>query len=289
MQQSRNRREGYRSQDYARALLGKVCFLAEPNGIADDVGIDFFCTLFREEEKKYDWGLVPDINFCIQIKSRSDQSRLDLAKQVSTLKILTLPYFLGIMDKAQQVLEIYSGHYLTPFFSLKGADGIKKLKVETCASENISGVDYSFFDDSPSREFVIRFPLVTTIREQIDHDRIRQIAEDLQLSSLAMSQNIASAILAEHMFISHNGQGMLLNAGRGSLPFFEENLFKRLAIAFFNLQIANDVAENKTQVLERFATMEKVYRDLEEYYGKDSRFANLVPRFYHAAKNAMVS
>ena len=40
-------RKGWESENLARFILYKFCFIANPSTISDDVGIDFFAPFFK--------------------------------------------------------------------------------------------------------------------------------------------------------------------------------------------------------------------------------------------------
>ena len=64
-------RKGWQSENVARFLLSKFSFLAHPSAVSDDIGSDFFCTIFQvHKEGSHDY-LIPDHSFAIQIKSNS--------------------------------------------------------------------------------------------------------------------------------------------------------------------------------------------------------------------------
>ena len=62
-------RKGWQSENLARFILYKFSFVAHPSTVADDVGSDFFCTLFEvHREGRHDY-LLPKNSFAIQVKS----------------------------------------------------------------------------------------------------------------------------------------------------------------------------------------------------------------------------
>ena len=111
-------RHGWQSENLARFLLSKFAFISHPASISDDIGSDFFCTLFktvREESRDY---LVPKNSFAIQIKS--DSSTFAVSNKIDYLDNLEVPFFVGVVDKADFSLSIYSGEAVPFFFSHHG-------------------------------------------------------------------------------------------------------------------------------------------------------------------------
>lgn len=49
-------RKGWESENLARFILSRFAFVAHPSTVSDDIGSDFFCTLFEvKREKKHDY------------------------------------------------------------------------------------------------------------------------------------------------------------------------------------------------------------------------------------------
>ena len=117
MSHLRSYRLGWQSQNLARFILYKFCFLAEPVQVADDIGIDYFCTLFEARQSGTNAELVPRSSFAIQVKSEDRSQRVDLSRYLPYLERLELPFFLGIVNRDTLKLAIYSGELLTPFFA----------------------------------------------------------------------------------------------------------------------------------------------------------------------------
>ncbi len=42
-------RKGWENENLAKFILSKFCFVAQPSTVSDDVGVDFFCTIFEKE------------------------------------------------------------------------------------------------------------------------------------------------------------------------------------------------------------------------------------------------
>ena len=64
-------REGWKNENLARFILSKIAFITHPATISDDIGSDFFCTLFQTRAENGHDYLVPKNTFAIQIKRGS--------------------------------------------------------------------------------------------------------------------------------------------------------------------------------------------------------------------------
>lgn len=105
-------RSGWENEHLASFLLSRIAFLANPITVADDIGSDFFCTLFEVVEVD---SLFPRSSFAIQIKS--SRGKIDAKKQIEYFEKLELPFFVGVIDQGSLKLSIYSGEYLPILFS----------------------------------------------------------------------------------------------------------------------------------------------------------------------------
>ncbi len=81
-----SRRLGWQSRNLARSLLYKFAFLAEPVQVADDVGVDFFCTLFTLVVDRTNASLMSKSSFAIQVKSKRRSDKTDLVNRLKLIK-----------------------------------------------------------------------------------------------------------------------------------------------------------------------------------------------------------
>jgi len=112
-------RKGWQSEHLAKYILSKFSFIAEPSTISDDLGSDFFCTLFKVENKDF---LLPQNSFAVQIKSggeiKSQKSKFEINNKRDYIRRLEIPFFIGVINKEKLKLIIYSGEYISNYFSL---------------------------------------------------------------------------------------------------------------------------------------------------------------------------
>lgn len=117
--------KGWENEHLASFLLSRISFVANPVTVGDDVGSDFFCTLFEVSEADQ---LFPRNSLAIQIKSSKDP--VDATSKIEYLEKLELPFFVGVVDQNKLRLSIYSGEYLPILFSHYGIPQGLKLSLE---------------------------------------------------------------------------------------------------------------------------------------------------------------
>ena len=101
-------RTGWEGERLAHYLLSRFSFVAQPTTIADDVGADFYCTIFDIVESTPPM-VEPRTSFAIQVKSNAD--KIEAHNKVRYLQHLEMPFFLGIVDQTAAGLSIYSAEH----------------------------------------------------------------------------------------------------------------------------------------------------------------------------------
>jgi len=268
MPQKRSFRLGWQSQNLARFLLYKFSFLAEPVQVADDIGIDFFCTLFEAKPDRTNSSLIPRNSFAIQIKSMSSSNRIDLTRYLPYLMDLELPFFIGIIDRTSLAMTIYSGQLLTPFFAYKGPPS--HLEAELCERSAIEADNPAWNKKIPRGGYALLFPKVVEISASMEHKDLVVGVNEIQKTCALMLRNIASYIRKEFILEGAKPGELLLFAGRESLQFFQANFLVRLAEVFNNLSFAySSSALSKGQVADLFQLYEGIYLRTAQWYGRD--------------------
>lgn len=108
-------RKGWESENLARYFLSRFSFIANPSTISDDIGTDYYCTIFiKNKVKKVDY-LIPKIFFGIQIKSNFDD--IPATNKIDYLSGLQFPYFVAVIDRQKFLFHIFSGEYIPTLFS----------------------------------------------------------------------------------------------------------------------------------------------------------------------------
>jgi hypothetical protein len=259
-------RKGWESENIARYLLSRFSFTAHPSTVSDDIGSDFYCTLFQTQKtgnKKY---LIPKNSFAIQIKSNIEI--IDMSDKISYLVDLELPFFVGVIDRDHLSLSMYSGENLPMFFSLKGDHhDIKNLSIEL-SEIDVIGLD-KFYYEKGKQDYVLRFPKISDIKADFHEEELKIVVDNLCEICSFIQRQIASKNNFEYIFDLRGTSPPRVEilAGVGSMKFFRENFFKRLAEVFKNLQwlYYNYPARFKQ---EEFTVYETFYYQLQKLYGE---------------------
>ncbi len=146
-------RKGWQSENLARYILSNFAFIAQPSTVSDDLGSDFFCTIFTSITEGNNRYLMPKESFAIQIKSNSKRQKR-IPGKAEYLKNLEIPFFIGTFDKKYSELHIYSGEYLIPYFIDNPSIG--KLQIRLCLAADC--YDNLYRDDNGIS--IINFPLI---------------------------------------------------------------------------------------------------------------------------------
>jgi hypothetical protein len=218
-------RKGWENERLASFLLSRISFVANPMTVADDIGSDFFCTLFEVAEGD---KLFPRSSFAIQIKSSKDE--IDATEKIEYLAKLELPFFVGVVDQSSLRLSIYSGEYLPIFFSHYGMPQGLKLSLQDTAIE---------FDNyrevKPEGNYVLRMPHLLDLEGQESSDAVVGKGQHLIQLCSRMLQNVSSRQNCEYVFNLGNGR-VAVFAGPGSAQTFRNNFYYRLAEVFYNFE-----------------------------------------------------
>src|SRR5437879_1396174 len=99
-------RVGWENERLASYLLSRISFVAHPASVGDDLGSDFFCTIFEVQTSSGADELIPRSSFAIQVKSSGSQVSVD--NKVDYLMRLEMPYFVGVVNQSHARMEIYS-------------------------------------------------------------------------------------------------------------------------------------------------------------------------------------
>jgi len=221
-------RKGWENENLARYILSRFSFVAHPSSISDDIGSDYYCTIFQILNKDKHKYLIPKNSFAIQIKSNCN--KIDFTEKIGYLENLEIPFFIGVINQSEMKLSIYSGEYFSQFISLKTPN---KFSIELCEREN-SVANY-FIEDKP-KEFTLRFPKVAEIKADVQDEELSKIVEHLlDVCSLSYN-NISSRKNSEYIFYEYGSNKIQINAGTSSVKTFRENFYKRLTENFINLK-----------------------------------------------------
>ena len=121
--QKKSFRIGWENEHLAAAILSKFCFISAPVKIGDDIGTDFFCTLFEQQGE----DLIPKNSFMIQIKTSKRNLGKNIEKTWELISNTQIPYVLGFINRQDKSLIIYSGESLCHLAALSPADKKRRI------------------------------------------------------------------------------------------------------------------------------------------------------------------
>ena len=205
-------RKGWENENLAQYLLSRVAFIARPVSVSDDVGTDFYCTLFQ---KASDGSLLPRTAFAIQIKSHNDiaskKNRIDITGKVAYLKNLEIPLFFGIADNAEHSLTIYSGELIPRFFSFRGSP--TKLTAVLCNRRPYSE------KRTKNDRYNLDFPAVAKLTVDMSEKDLAAFVSSFHDLCLLMHKNLSARASNEYLFETPHPHGVLeLRVYAGAIP-----------------------------------------------------------------------
>jgi hypothetical protein len=222
-------RTGWQNENLARFLLSRFCFISQPVSVADDIGSDFYCTLFEKEAKGHHVFVLPRNSFVIQIKS--SHNKLDLSGKADYLHQLEIPFFIGFINQSKMILDIYSGRGLDLLFAMKGVP----QKLVGIPVPRIKKYSYYQYLDRSEKRFSLNFPRLAVVRAKTAEAEIADIAKNVSRECSLIHKNISSRRRDEFILeFGHDDKRIF--AGGGSDKTFRGNYFDRLAEVFYNLQ-----------------------------------------------------
>ena len=210
MPQLRPFRYGWQSQNMARILLYEFCFLSEPVQVADDIGIDYFCTLFEIGSPRNSKDLLPRNSFAIQIKSETYS--VDLTKHIPYLDALELPYLIEIVNRSNLSMAIFSGEFLTPFFAYKGSTGIASFQARLCERSDVRRVaEGGWLEESKfaAGQYILPFPKVAEVSVNMSDEELASTVSTIQSHCFRIQENIAKRINKQFVYNTSFGARLL--------------------------------------------------------------------------------
>ncbi|MGR3175136.1 MAG: hypothetical protein ACUZ8N_11125 [Candidatus Scalindua sp.] len=224
--------------------------------ISDDLGSDFYCTLFKREKDNGHEYIIPNNSFAIQIKS--NRNHIPVTGKIKYLKGLAIPFFVGVVSQKENMISVYSGEILPRFFSLIGVP--EKLTIKLTEKNERHEINQGI------KEHIIPFAKVLDIRGQSTNDELDIIVNQLSKLCSRIQENIVSKTSKEYVFTDFNHNRIDVIAGSDSIEHFESNFMKKLAAVYCNL---NQLYESYNgQCDESFMKKYNVYKNL--YYEMSS-------------------
>jgi hypothetical protein len=250
-------RKGWENERLAAYLLSRISFVAHPTSSADDLGSDFFCTIFEAQDVSGQDALLPRISFGIQVKSSTSEITAD--NKIEYLMGLELPFFIGVVSQSPAQMKIYSVELLPLLFAEEGKP--TKLSLVPVPVEEFDFNNY--YEGRGTQEIRLRCPLVTTIGVDDDRPAIAKSVYTLLRICKRARANIATRLNEEHIY-DVDGFGLhKIIAGSGSALHFRFNFLKRLGEVFLNFsQLVGEAPLDETLSAE-FNAYESLYLQLQ--------------------------
>ncbi len=251
-------RKGWENERLASYLLSRFSFVAQPTSSADDLGSDFFCTLFETHEVSGEDALLPRISFAIQVKSSASEVKAD--NKIEYLMGLELPFFVGVVTQSPPEMKIYSAELLPLLFSEVGTPTHLALLPVTEFDPN------NYYEGMGSQDARLRCPLVTTIGVNDDRSTVASKATKMLDICVRAHSNIATRVNEEHIY-NLDGTGLhKIVAGAGSALHFRINFIKRLGEVLYNLFFIVGAAPPDEMLTAEFRAFESLYLELRKLY-----------------------
>jgi hypothetical protein len=246
-------RSGWENEQLAHYLLSRFSFVAHPATVADDLGSDFFCTIFDITGSSPP-TLEPRSSFAIQVKS--SDGAVEMHNKVGYLQRLEIPFFLGVVGQSPPELKIYTAEQLPFLFAHFGIP--QKLWLHPVASETFRPTEA--FRGSAEAGAHLNCPHIATFSALEDRSSLEPKVALLNDICIRTGLNIATRRTEEHIY--NLGGGMFtIVAGIGSAQHFRNNFYKRLAEVFYNLKWIYENQHDQFRI-EEFRVYESLYHGL---------------------------
>jgi len=260
-----NTRKGWENEKLAAYLLSRFSFVAQPTSIADDLGSDFFCTIFEIQNSQSGAEvIVPRSSFAVQVKSSADIISMD--NKMDYLSNLEIPFFIGVLNQQEASMRVYSAELLPFLFAHVGTPD--RLSILLSPPLDL-GIKNYVERSGPDSLFVrLRCPQVAEFRVNEDRLSLNAKVEALHRICERTQYNIAARRNEEHIYDIDGKGDIQILAGQGSAKHFRENLMKRLGEVFVNLDWHLNAGVPKDQLRPEFRAYENLYRELRDIYGE---------------------
>lgn len=267
-------RKGWENERLAAFLLSQIAFVAHPMSVADDVGSDFFCTIFEPTEQNGTQLLFPLNSFAVQINS--SRKDMDVTNKINYLRRLELPFFLGVIHRSDLSLCLYSGEYLPMMFSKCGRPHRLKLS----PTNDVRLAHRKPFACSDGSRCTLNLPLVGKIVVGDTGDTLSRNRSGLRRLCSRMHSNISTWKLDEYVFRLSSHRAVQIMAGSRSAKTFRHNFYLRLAEVFYNLEwlLRNQSSDFNP---DEFKMYERMYKDMIK---SRSDLPNVVSKMYEHLK-----
>ena len=269
-------KRGWDREKLSEYILSRFSFVAKPSTVSDDLGGDFFCTLFRLEERDGRDYPLPLSSFAIQIKSNQDP--FDFSPNIAYLQNLEIPFFWGVLNENTKRLSVFSGENLPVFFSHVGP--VRKLIVKPLERGQMSAPYYP--SEGGQSDYTVMFPKILDIDMDSTKEDLNKNVDELQKICSLIHRNISTRKTEEYIFDAYDGRSVTILAGSGSVQQYRNNFMKRLAENFYNLKWIYDSYSNnysREEVLKAKEALIEEFNVYEETYTKIRKIYSDIPSF----------
>jgi hypothetical protein len=270
-------RKGWQCEHLAKFIISKFAFIAEPSNISDDLGSDFYCTIFDIQKGQ----LMPQSSFSIQIKSNFKD--IEVTNKLTYLQNLEMPFFIGVVNRNSGKITIYSGESIPHFFSLYGNPSTLPIKTQTSIKLTETR-NHEVLISRDNNTYQLEFPKVLTIDSTFDYEKNKNtIAPFLNIIS-TIQKNISSRKAQEYVFDLIGYDNVIIYSGSGSALTYKDNFYKRLAEAFLSLRWLALSSKKDIRIAE-FRIFESTFHNLLNY---DKNLPNYLKSAYLDTKNVVI-
>lgn len=262
MNHIKNFRTGWENEHIAKYLLSKFSFISSPTTIGDDLGVDYFCTIFDIQKVKNTEFLNPTKNtFAIQIKS--NRREINFTSKINYLYLLYFPFFVGIVSQKKKKITIYSNDFFDKEISIKWPK--EKFLLKFSDEEKI--INPYYYDKNKKARIMI-LQKCTQIDFSDDNDSFLKSVELIKNKCAVMQINILNR-LTEHYFFYNSDKPSQVDVvtGKDSYNGIRKHFFNRFGELLSNLEWFlkfNPKDQKAKQELDYF----------KEFYNKTIKFWN---------------
>ncbi|MCK5050252.1 MAG: hypothetical protein KAS53_00840 [Candidatus Cloacimonetes bacterium] len=224
-------RAGWENEHVAKYIISKFSFISSPNTIGDDLGVDFFCTIFDVQMKNKKKYLFPTKNsFAIQIKS--NRSDINFTKKINYLYLLHFPFFVGVVSQKKKKLTFYSNIYFDKEITIKWPKEKLLLKL---SDEKRINKPYYYNENKKARILTLQKCAQITFTD--DDESIIESVELIKKNCSTMQKNILNRLTEHYVFFNPNTPTQAdVVTGKDSYNGIRKHFFNRFGELLSNLE-----------------------------------------------------
>jgi len=224
-------REGWTVERFAEFALSKLAFISAPTTVADDIGVDFQCTLFRRLPGPH-VQLLPTLPFAVQVKSSA--AIVDLTTARHHLHNFRTPFFVAVARPGHGRVSLFSGRYIPYLFALHGMPSSLRAVLTTSSP----GPDAAIRVTRRRPKLCIRVSLPRLVHFQPtdSHERLERVRITLEKECREVGINQYHSAVGQYLFRFADGRHRRILAGPSSAQSFRDILSDRLAEYCRNLE-----------------------------------------------------